>query len=516
MPSPAENPLTYLEPHHRPLVWAGGAAFFGFPLLSGVLPGDGAAAAVIWLLPAVLLSAIALSAGKLRYAGPLAIIAFSLSAGWFLSGTAALRLDHQAALRRPRISAPAGNGGVICGVAGGDARPGKGSEYRIPLHLERFTSDGGEKVAASGILELRLRGGETLSRGSGVAVRLSREDVAALAAGGASLSAGRGRVTVTPPARAAARLRGRLRLGILASFRRMGEPAGGLAAGLLLGERSALDPGLLKLMRRAGAMHLLALSGMHLAILAALLGAILFPLLGRLSAAVAALLLVFYFWIVGPIPSLLRALLMFSLGAIVKLRGARIDARTLLAAALLIGLVAAPELATGVGWRLSTLALLGILWFGLPLWGRGLSLPPRRLWSLFSVSFGAFLLTTPVSLELFGEAYPASILSSMLLTPVVLIVIWFSLLSAPLLSILPSLTLPLGSAGASLYHLLEAGARLLAKLPPLSDGRLIWPLLLGGSSLLLLVPWLRFLLLSFRRSRFRREDSWSGRGIAHE
>lgn len=506
MQSPARNTLALLEPHHRPLVWAGGAAFFGFPYLHDLLSHGGDTGAALWLLPVAILSAIAITSGKLRGAAPLAIIAMSLAAGWFLSGTAALRLDHLTALRMPRISAAVTEGGVIHGVADGDARRGEGSEYRLPLRLDRFTSDGGEEVAATGRVELRVRGGETLSRGSGIAVRLSKEDVTALASGKASLSVGPGSVTVTPPAAVLERLRAHLRLSIMISFRRIGEPAGGLAAGLLLGERSALEPGLLELMRRAGAMHLLALSGMHLAILAALLAAILFPLLGRLGAAVAALLLLFYFWIVGPIPSLLRALLMFALGTTAKLRGSRTDTRSLLAAALLIGLLAAPELATGVGWRLSTLALLGILWFGVPLWGRGLSLPPRRLWSLFSVSFAAFLLTTPISLELFGEAYPASILSSILLTPVVLVVIWYSLMAVPILSMLPSLALPLGSAGASLYRLLETGAAVLARIPPLSEGELLWSLLFGVTSLLLIAPWLRFFLRAIRMTRAGREQ----------
>jgi competence protein ComEC len=243
-------------------------------------------------------------------------------------------------------------------------------------------------------------------------------------------------------------------------------------------------------------MHLLALSGMHLAVLAGLLGMLLFPLIGRPAGVVASLLLALYFWIVGPFPSLLRALLMFSLGAAVKLAGRGVDPRSLLAGALLIGLILAPSLATSLGWRLSTLALLGILWIGAPLWARGPALPPRRLWSLLWVSLGAFLATTPTSLATFGEAYPASILSSILLTPLVLLFIWVALFSVPLLSLAPTLTLPLGGLGGALYAILEESATVLARLRPLSgaSGTRFWALAMGTVLLLLLAPWIRALI----------------------
>jgi ComEC/Rec2-related protein len=449
--------------------------------------------------------ALAAAAVTLRHfpgAAPIAIVALALASGWFLAGTASLRLHHQAALSTPRISSAVTDGGVISGVAAGDSRRGRGSELRVPLLLEEFSAEGGEVVAASGELELRLRGAGRLYRGSAVSARLTAEQAAAVASGARAVTLDAGSLIVSPPGAVAARLRGALRGGVVTAFRRLGQPVGFLAAALILGDRTALDPGLLELMRRAGAMHLLALSGMHLAIVAALLGGMLFPLLGRLGALVATLLLFLYYWVVGPIPSLLRALLMFSLGALLRLRGRGIDPRSLLAAALLIGLLAAPELATGLGWRLSTLALIGILWIGVPLWSRGPVLRPRKLWALLSVSFGAFLLTTPLSLDLFGEAYPASILSSLLLTPLVLLFVWFALLAAPGISLLPFITLPVRRVGELLYRLLEGTSQALARIPPLVRGELIWPLLFAAVMLLLLFPWLRFYLrfLSIRRT----------------
>ena len=517
MPSPDNNsPFSYLEPHHRPLIWAGGAAFFGFPLLQRALAAGSLETSLVWLLPAMVVAGVGVTLLPQRRWRPAVLIVLALGGGWFLAGTAGLRLDHENALGRPRI--PGNAGGTVTGTVAADAREGRGSEVVAPLRLESYNpveagpsapaSTAGSSGAGlagpgrgdgalpiSGELKLRIRGGGTVPRGTGASLRLGPEELEALAAGRRSLSLDRSEIILTPPPAGAARLRGRLRLGIVDSLRRLGASAGGLGRALLLGDRSAVDPGLLELVRRAGAMHLLALSGMHLAVLAGLLGMMLFPLIGRPAGVVASLLLAVYFWIVGPIPSLLRALLMFSLGAAVKLAGRRVDPRSLLAGALLIGLILAPSLATSLGWRLSTLALLGILWIGVPLWARGPALPPRRLWSLLWVSLGAFLATTPTSLATFGEAYPATILSSILLTPLVLLFIWVALLSVPLLSLAPGLTLPLGGLGGALYAILEESAVVLARLRPLSGASagLIWALAMGTVLFLLLAPWIRCL-----------------------
>lgn len=510
----SESPLSLLEPHHRPLVWAGGAAFFGFPLLQQALLGSSRNASLLWVAPAIVLAAIGVTLLLRELWRPAALITLALALGWLVAGSAGLRLQHDSVLSRPLI--PGTTGGLIEGTAAADSREGRGSEVIFPVRLERYTpfgesgavlgSDTSAAFAtarltepAAGVLEVRIRGGTDVVRGSGLSFRLDREAIAAIGAGRRSVSLERSETIITPPTLPGAKLRERLRRGLTASLRRMGEP-GALGRALLLGDRSAVSPGLLELVRRAGAMHLLALSGMHLALLAGILGVLLFPLLGRFAGPVAASLLAFYFWIVGPIPSLLRALLMFGLGALVKVAGRRIDPKSLLAAALLIALLAVPELATSLGWRLSTLALIGILWIGAPLWARGPALPPKWLSSLLWVSLGAFVATTPLSLRVFGEAYPASILSSLFLTPLVLLFIWVALLSIPLLTLLPGLALPLGTAGRVLYTLFEGGASRVAQIQPLSGptGALLWTVLFSAVLLALLAPWMRFFLWSRR------------------
>lgn len=472
----SDSVFSFMEPHHRPLVWAGGAAFFGFPLLATLIPTP-QLLSVVWLVPAVLLVSLgyaALSLGDFGVPGGrvLLLILLPLSVGWFLAGSVALRLDHETALKRPSIAA--GGAGRLEGVALSDGVRGRGAFGSVSFGLSSFTDDGGERLPASGEVELRIRGGagaggEAPLAGSGLTISLSAEEVDLLRSEKRLGTVDGSRLIVAPPEGKAAFFRGRIKEELRSVWRRLGPEASGLARALLLGEREALDPGLLELFRRAGAMHLLALSGMHLGVLAGLLGLLLFPLLGRSAIPVAALFLGLYFWLVGPIPSLLRALLMFLMGAGLRVRGIPADPRSLLAAALLVALLVAAESAVSLGWRLSTYALLGILWVGVPLSLRGPKLPGRPIWTLIWVSLGAMFATAGTSFTVFGEIYPASPVSSLLLTPLVLLFIWNALMLLPLFLLVPSLVPALGTVGKGLYELLSFGGRSLAAIPPLSS-----------------------------------------------
>jgi competence protein ComEC len=75
----------------------------------------------------------------------------------------------------------------------------------------------------------------------------------------------------------------RLRAGLSAHIRaRMAPRPGGLAAALLTGDRAHVDPGDVEILRRSGLGHVLAISGMHMALLA---GGVFFAVRLALSAA---------------------------------------------------------------------------------------------------------------------------------------------------------------------------------------------------------------------------------------
>ena len=116
------------------------------------------------------------------------------------------------------------------------------------------------------------------------------------------------------------RLRGELAAGLWAVYPRRWAP---LALALVIGQREAIEPEVSRRIARAGLAHLLAISGLHVGLLAsALIGAARILGMGWGRARVAALLLVFaYVILIGAPASALRAALMIFLWTLSRLAG---------------------------------------------------------------------------------------------------------------------------------------------------------------------------------------------------
>ena len=116
--------------------------------------------------------------------------------------------------------------------------------------------------------------------------------------------------------------------------------------------------------RKVGLSHLLAISGFHFALMAALIHWILHLFMNKKSARIALLVILsFYFMFLGVTPSILRAFIMITLYIIGRLLHRKIDILNLLGVALLVELIGNPRILTHVGFQLSFLATLGILLF---------------------------------------------------------------------------------------------------------------------------------------------------------
>lgn len=192
----------------------------------------------------------------------------------------------------------------------------------------------------------------------------------------------------------------------------LGERDRALAKALLLGQRDELDGDQRTSFVRSGTIHVLAVSGMHVGLIYAVLG-VLLGWLGETERArwargiVILLSLWAYAGLTGGSPSVLRASLMFSLFTLANMASQRTDHLNSLFAAALILLLVDPTMLWSISFQLSFLAVLGIILFYRPL--KVLWLPRQKLlrgmWSLAVVSLSAQLLTTPVSLLLF-KAFP--------------------------------------------------------------------------------------------------------------
>ncbi len=181
---------------------------------------------------------------------------------------------------------------------------------------------------------------------------------------------------------------------------------------ILLGIRNELDADQKQAFAQSGTMHVLAVSGMHVALIYWILMFLLKPL-GRstgarwVRAALVLLLLWAYAGITGATPSVLRATVMCSLFVAASLSDRRpATLNTLMGAAMLL-LLYDPRMLFQLSFQLSFLAVLGIVLCYDPLrrlWDPG-HFVLRYCWSLVAVSLAAQLFTTPLSLAVF-QAFP--------------------------------------------------------------------------------------------------------------
>jgi len=223
--------------------------------------------------------------------------------------------------------------------------------------------------------------------------------------------------------------------GVLSEFlrnrlRSIGRHASPLFEALLLGYRDIRAGELFELFRECGTVHLLALSGMHLGVITLGVLCVLIPIAGRTRASCAALFVVIcYLCLVGPRPSIIRAVLMFGTGVWgYVMNGKRPRLMHLLAVTFYTQAVIYPLSIQALGFQLSYMALGGILLFS----GIVEKIFPYRIPPVFraalSASVCAMLCTAGILVKYFGVLYPAGLIASMVLTPLIVAWMWAGLI----------------------------------------------------------------------------------------
>ncbi|MCA6364932.1 MAG: ComEC family competence protein [Bacteroidetes bacterium] len=208
-----------------------------------------------------------------------------------------------------------------------------------------------------------------------------------------------------------------------------------VAQALLLGNDDEIDPGLLRAYSASGTLHVLSVSGMHVALLFTALSWLLAPML-RLrggqywQAAVMLAALWGYAMLTGASPSVLRAVTMLSFVVAGKPFQRHGHILNMLAAAALLLLVLEPQLLTDIGFQLSFLAVGGIVVLQ-PVFQKQWQ-PQTRvmrwLWSLISVTLVAQLVTFPLGLYYFGQFPLYFLLSNLVVIPASTLVMYGGLL----------------------------------------------------------------------------------------
>jgi competence protein ComEC len=198
----------------------------------------------------------------------------------------------------------------------------------------------------------------------------------------------------------------------------------GVASALLLGVKTELDDDIKQAYSGAGAMHVLAVSGLHVGILFSIIMFILSPIqktkIGKLvSPFLAIALLWLYAFITGLSPSVMRAVTMCSLVIIARAISRNTNIYNILSLSAFILLIYDPFLLMQVGFQLSYLAVLGIVYFQ-PIFYRWFAFENKiadYVWQLTCVSLAAQLVTFPISVYYFHQFPTYFFVSNLLVIP---------------------------------------------------------------------------------------------------
>jgi ComEC/Rec2-related protein len=205
----------------------------------------------------------------------------------------------------------------------------------------------------------------------------------------------------------------------------MGEPLSGFFKALFLGNREELDERLKDAFYDTGSAHLLALSGLHVGIVYALMGMLLYPLASKkLKIIIGSILVLGYLFLVGPKPSLLRASLMLITGGAAVLLHRDFNPYNIFFLCLILTLFLDPAAVYTMSFALSYCAVFGILTIGMRLNSFLIPYLPSFLRLPLCLSLSAQAATLPLVLKHFNYLYPLSFLLVLILIPLVIVFIW--------------------------------------------------------------------------------------------
>lgn len=207
-----------------------------------------------------------------------------------------------------------------------------------------------------------------------------------------------------------------------------------VGAALMLGYTDKLDADIISAYSSTGALHVLSVSGLHVAIVYVVFNYFLFFLeklkYGNIiKAFILILLLWLYAAITGLSPSVLRAATMFSFIIFAKVFNRYTNIYNTLAASAFLLLVINPYLIMDVGFQLSYIAVIGIVyiqpkiynWFEPKFWLLD------QIWTITAVSIAAQIATFPLGLFYFHQFPNYFLISNFIVIPVSTIVLYLGI-----------------------------------------------------------------------------------------
>ena len=220
---------------------------------------------------------------------------------------------------------------------------------------------------------------------------------------------------------------------------------------IILGQRKTVSKNLMQNYTEAGAIHILAVSGLHIGILLLMLNFVLKPIeLIKKGKTIKVILIVLVLWmyafLAGLSPSVIRAVTMFTAISIGAYSNKKTNTVQSLFISIFVLLLINPLYLFSVGFQLSYLAVFSIVYF-YPLFIQFYN-PEfwlfKKIWQLFAVSASAQLGILPLSLYYFHQFPGLFFISSMVIVPFLGLILSFGILII-ILALLNILPLPLAN-----------------------------------------------------------------------
>lgn len=217
---------------------------------------------------------------------------------------------------------------------------------------------------------------------------------------------------------------------------------------MLLGDKAGIDKDTKRLFQMNGIAHILAISGVHIAII----GMTLFKLLRRLmgsyvvSGVAAITVILLYGMMTGMASSTFRAAVMMMVSMTGQMCGRSSDMLTSAGVAFIIQALVDPGIVLDAGFQLSFAAVCGLAVLLPPL--KSLVRIRSRLLDGLLVSLAASLTTTPLIIYYFYQFPPYSILLNIVVVPLVSFILFVSIAVIGVCMV---------SAGAGMYVAVPVG-----------------------------------------------------------
>ena len=220
-------------------------------------------------------------------------------------------------------------------------------------------------------------------------------------------------------------------LSILQKYIPPGKDGLGLAEALLIGYTNDLDKDLVQAYSNTGVVHIIAISGMHLALIYALLVIVFanIPLIKK-SKLVQVALILSCLWIfsilTGAAASVVRSAVMFTFIAIGKNFSKTSSTYNTLAAAAFVMLCYNPYFLWDVGFQLSFLAVISIIIFQTSIYN-WLFIKNKYLnmvWKLIAISLAAQILTFPICIYYFHQFPNFFLITNLVAVPLSTVILY--------------------------------------------------------------------------------------------